>query len=189
MFYLGMSHPRMDEEILFSYLISSRKSNQNIFFFHQKIFVFLIFLYFMSVLGTKYAPKSRILAHFFPNLLPCFMDGFTVSQHLGKKTGQEVAPCYHRNKDMPGGGGRNQSSFGLFKMIGFPKRESVKPSNKPTKMASNGKITPFFLEKIGDTDSHSWLGFSNCHVSLGPWLVDMFFPSRPNPKRKVPKSL
>ena len=145
MFYLGMSHPRMDEEILFSYLISSRTSNQNIGFFHQKIFVFLnpscvscLFL------GTKYAPKSRILAHFFPNLLPCFIDGFTVSQHLGKKmsgSGTMLPPQQRYARRV---GERNQSSFGLFKMIGFPKRESVKPSNKPTKMASNGKIAPFF---------------------------------------------
>jgi len=42
-----------------------------------------------------------------------------------------------------GGEGINPA-LGCSKMIGFPKRESVKPSNKPTKMASNGKITPFF---------------------------------------------
>ena len=68
----------------------------------------------MSVLGTRYAPKSRILADFFPTFYRVFIDGLYHLPAPWKKTGQEVAPCYHRNKDMPGGGGRNQSSFGLF---------------------------------------------------------------------------
>lgn len=172
--------------VFVSHFISEIQSKH--FFFHQKIFVFLIFSVFHVCFGDKICTKIPNLSSLFSQPFTVFYRWFVPPPSTLERRCQEVAPCYHRNKDMPGVWGRNQSSLGLFKMIGFPKRESVKPSNKPPKMASNGKITQIFLE-IGDTDSHSWSRFSNCHVSLGPWLVDMFFPSRPNPKRKVPKSL
>lgn len=79
-FCLGMSHPRMDEGFL-KHRKGLRKaegiSSKHWFFTNTPAFL-NPFLCFMSVLGTKYAPKSQILADLFPTFT-VFYRGFTVS--------------------------------------------------------------------------------------------------------------
>lgn len=116
--------------VFVSHFISEIQSKH--FFFHQKIFVFLIFSVFHVCFGDKICTKI-------PNLSSLFSQPFTVFYrwfyHLPAPWKEDVRKWHHvttATKICQACGERNQSSFGLFKMIGFPKRESVKPSNKPT---------------------------------------------------------
>lgn len=112
-------------------------------FFTKRIWCFLIFSVFHVCFGDKICTKipnfSSLVSQFFTLFYRWFY-------RLPAPWKEDVRKWHHVTTatKICQAGGKESIQLGLFKMIGFPKRESVKPSNKPTKMASNGKIAHFF---------------------------------------------
>ena len=104
---------------------------------------------------------------------------------LEKKTGQEVAPCYHRNKDMPGGWGRNQSSLGCSKWLDFQKGNLLNlPINHP-KWLAMGKSPHFFGNRR--YISSFMLGIFQLPCFFGPLVGWYVFPLQAKSQEESPE--
>ena len=99
----------------------------------------------MSVFGDKICTKI-------PNFSSLFSQPFTVfyrwvlpSPSTLERRCQEVAPCYHRNKDMPGVWGKGiNPALGCSKWLDFQKGNLLNlPINQP-KWLAMGKSPHFF---------------------------------------------